>query len=74
MPSLGLVVFGESRAGVESPAELAYSQQQRESWNNDSFVDRDDRFVPINWELDMRDGSDSDSSIDLHTPLPHLMF
>jgi hypothetical protein len=56
--------------GQESSPQLAYSQQLRESWNDDTFVDRDDRFFPIDLELDMRDRSDSHSSVELNTPPP----
>lgn len=58
--------------------ELVYVQD--ECWNDDSFVsdygtpiDRHDHFVDMDPELEARldgGGSDSDSSIDLHTPLP----
>ena len=63
---------------TESPAELAYAQD--ESWNDESFVEdygmpirMHDRFVAIDPEIDAQldgNGSDSDSSLDLHTPLP----
>jgi hypothetical protein len=59
---------------IQSPAELAYTQD--ESWNDDSFVedygtpiDRHDGFIDRELEGQL-DGSDSDSSLDLHTPLP----
>jgi hypothetical protein len=63
---------------TESPAELAYTQD--ESWNEESFIEdygmpinRRDQFVAIDPELEAQldgNGSDSDSSLDLHTPLP----
>lgn len=64
---------------ADSPMDLAYMQNE-EPWNDDSFVsdygmpiDRHDRFVEMDPELEAQldgTGSDSDSSIDLHTPLP----
>lgn len=71
-------------ARVTSPVELAYLEQE-DGWNDDSYVedygtplDKHDHFsagvvVDINPALESqfdREGSDSDSSIDLHTPLP----
>jgi hypothetical protein len=63
---------------TESPAELAYTQD--ESWNEDSFIEDygkpingGDQFGAIDPELEAQldgNGSDSDSSLDLHTPLP----
>jgi large subunit ribosomal protein LP1 len=59
---------------IQSPAEA-----NRESWIDDSFEDygtpinRQDGFVATPPEPEAhldRDGSDSDSSLDLHTPLP----
>ena len=68
---------GAPRARTESPAELAYARER--SWHDDSFgedygmlVDGHDHHDHrVGTEvLTERDGSDSDSSIDLHTPLP----
>lgn len=66
--------------------ELAYLHQEggsadvEEEWNEDSFVsdygtpvDGHDNYVDMDPELEARldaGGSDSDSSLDLHTPLP----
>jgi len=64
---------------TQSPADI-----HDESWNDESFVEDygnpingEDRFVGVDPELEAQldgEGSDSDSSIDLHTPLPHLML
>ncbi|KAI0824407.1 hypothetical protein BC628DRAFT_1411015 [Trametes gibbosa] len=68
--------------------QTAMTPQEGDTWDEDSFVsdygvpvdhtgtpyeifDRDEE-ARLDRELD-GDGSDSDSSLDLHTPLPHLM-
>jgi hypothetical protein len=62
-------IVSRSSAGsrTDSPGELA----RDESWNDDSFVS--DYGVPISrhddLEVDLEE-SDSDSILDLHTPLP----
>ncbi|KII91466.1 hypothetical protein PLICRDRAFT_508762 [Plicaturopsis crispa FD-325 SS-3] len=66
------------RGRAESPVLLAY--MRNENWEEGRFVS--DYGVPLEdgekgagtLEVCEDDGSDSDSSLDLHTPLPHLML
>ena len=71
-------------ARVASPAQLGFLENE-DGWNDDSYVedygtplDKHDHFSsrvvididPASESQFDREGSDSDSSIDLHTPLP----